>query len=274
MEGGFGGRTTASEELCRLCCGLLLGLLAGTVAARVVRSRRDRRCGGCVAVQQERRRIAQELHDVIGHGLVVIAMHSRRLPPVAPQALPLAALIDDTAQATLRDLRRVVGVLRGTEGAAAPAPAPNECSLRARLADVVGRLPGAQAVTVRVTGKEGPLPAGTEDMALQIVQESLTNALKYGGGPLTVEIGYRRDRLTVTVTNRPPRALAEAPPRLPAPFSGGQGLTGLRERVTAQGGTFLSGPRSDGGFVVHARLPLVGTPRHPRTGVGQSRETA
>jgi signal transduction histidine kinase len=247
------------------CLGLLLGLCGGAVAARALGAGRDRRCGQCASVQQERRRIAQELHDVIGHGLVVIAMHSRRLPPVAPQALPLATLIDDTAQATLRDLRRVVGVLRGTP----PAPPPGG-SLRLRVSDIVGRLPGPQPVTVKVTGKETQLPAETEATALQVVQESLTNALKYGGGPLTVEIGYRRDRLTVTVTNRPPPP-STTPPRPTGPFTGGQGLPGLRARITAQGGTFLYGPQPDGGFVVHARLPLTGS---PSPGLPDHQETA
>ena len=102
----------------------------------------------------------------------------------------------------------------------------------------------------RLSGQPYPLPAAVDLAAYRVVQESLTNVHKHGGGAARVRLAYQPDELTVEVDN-------DAGPGQPAaPVPGtGHGLLGMRERVTAVGGTMQAGPRINGGFVVRAVLP-------------------
>ncbi|WP_147267982.1 sensor histidine kinase [Spongiactinospora rosea] len=212
------------------------GPVAGAVAAEVLR---------------ERRRIARELHDTVGHGLLMIAMQARRLPPLAPQARPVAESIDDMVRVVLADMRRTVGVLRGDRAQAAPDRAD---PLSAQVATVVSQVPHDEPggpVELAISGAERRLPEPVEAIALRVVREGLTNALKHGdGSTVRVRLGFGGDRLSVSVRNGCGRPAGYVPRA-----AGGHGLAGLRESVITEGGGFVCGPLTSGGFVVQAWLP-------------------
>jgi signal transduction histidine kinase len=108
---------------------------------------------------------------------------------------------------------------------------------------------------VRVSGARRPLPAPVDLAAYRIIQESLTNAIRYAA-PATATIGleFTEDRLEITVTDT-----GRGPTEGYADGAGGHGLVGMRERATAMGGTLQAGPGAHGGFRVRACLP-TGTP--------------
>jgi signal transduction histidine kinase len=104
------------------------------------------------------------------------------------------------------------------------------------------------AVSVHRGGEAVPLPPAVDLSAYRIVQEALTNVLKHAGAAsATVTVDFRADGLHLTV---------EDDGRAHSPSGGGQGLIGMRERVTLFGGELTAGPRPEGGFSVRARLPV------------------
>jgi signal transduction histidine kinase len=105
---------------------------------------------------------------------------------------------------------------------------------------------------LQVSGEVHEVSAGIDLAAYRVVQEALTNALKHGGGHTEVTLRYDDDQLAVTVSDRGDGAPG------PRVEGGGHGLVGMRERVRVIGGEVQAGPRSGGGFEVHARLPLQG----------------
>jgi signal transduction histidine kinase len=108
-------------------------------------------------------------------------------------------------------------------------------------------------VSLRVEGEPAALPAGVDLAAYRIVQEALTNAAKHGGGTRAwVVVRYGEQAVEVEIGDDGRGADA-----MPVPgSSGGHGLIGMRERVALYGGTLRLGPRPNGGFTVHARLPI------------------
>ncbi|KAB2349043.1 sensor histidine kinase [Actinomadura rudentiformis] len=221
---------------------------------------------------RERARIAQDMHDSLGHELALIAVRAGALQ-VAP-GLPerhrgQAAELRASAADATEHLREIIGVLReetghDTTGRAAEPPggAPIRPA-RESITDLVERA-RTSGIPVCLTGDAEP-PAGAAPMVVlaahRVVQEALTNAAKHApGAAVTVRLarsdggngaGKRPGATMVTVTNEPPPA---GPPLLP---SGGRGLTGLAERVRLAGGTLSTGPTADGGFQVEAELPDV-----------------
>ncbi|QLE76182.1 ATP-binding protein [Streptomyces rectiverticillatus] len=201
---------------------------------------------------RERTRIAQDMHDSLGHELSLIALRAGALQ-VAPglDATHRAAAADlrEAAAAATDRLRDIIGVLRDA-GPAAPAPlTPPDDSLRA----LVDRA-AASGLPVRARlPYETALPPLVERAAYRVVQEALTNAAKHAPGAevsVTVESGAGETAVTVVTGPGPgPTAASPAP-------GGGTGLLGLRERVALAGGEFTAGPCGDGGaFEVSARLP-------------------
>ncbi|GAA3742929.1 sensor histidine kinase [Micromonospora maritima] len=200
----------------------------------------------------ERLRVAREVHDVVGHGLAAIHLQAEialhllgRRPEQAEAAL---TAISRTSKEALDELRVTLTVVRREEPADSRAPAPG----LDQLPQLRERLAGAGVpVTVEVTGAPRPLPAAVDLAAYRVVQEALTNVLRHAG-PATaaVRVGYAPDEVTVEITDTGRGATT------PSERSGGSGLAGMRERVTALGGTFSAGPAPPGGFRVHARLPL------------------
>ncbi|WNM39552.1 sensor histidine kinase [Micromonospora halotolerans] len=204
------------------------------------------------AVADERRRIARELHDVVAHHVSVMGVLAtgarrvlRRDPDAADEAM---ATVEETGRATLRELRRLLDVLRtDAEPAAELTPQPGLTGIEALVEQV--REAGLP-VTLRVDGTPGPMEDGVALTVYRIVQEALTNALKHAGRAtalvrLTVTPGFLA--VEVTDTGRGPAPVAD---RI------GHGLVGMRERVALYGGVLRTGPRPGGGFRVYARIPL------------------
>lgn len=230
---------------------------------------RERERAARTAVDAERARIAQDLHDIVSHhvSLMVVQASAARevlasLPDEAAEAL---RAVETAGRDAMTELRHLLGVLApaqdGTEPAeadgAALAPQPS----LSRLSPLVDRIAFAGLpVEVRIAGTPRALPTGVDVTAYRIVQEALTNALRHGGGgPAEVTIRYADRYLRVEVLNRGPSVLAGAPPRprLPEPADGaGRGLLGLRERVAVYGGDLDARRRLGGGYRVRARLPL------------------
>jgi signal transduction histidine kinase len=146
----------------------------------------------------------------------------------------------------MAEMRRLLDVLIGTEAAAPLSPQPSLQHLDA-LVDQV-RSAGLP-VDVSVRGEQRPLPPGVDLAAFRIVQESLTNTLRHAGDArATVSLRYHRAGVDVEVSDDGRSG--------EAPGSAGRGLIGMRERVALYGGTMEAGPRTGGGFLVRASLPV------------------
>ncbi|MCG5472744.1 sensor histidine kinase [Micromonospora sp. LAH09] len=199
---------------------------------------------------EERLRIAQEVHDVVGHGLAAISMQAEialhLLPKRPEQAETALTAISRTSREALDELRVTLGAVRqGAERGPVPG--------LARLPALRDRLAGAGlAVDLRVVGQPWDLPAALDLTAYRVVQEALTNVLRHAGvADAEVRVDYRADEVTVEVTDRGTGAGAAF-----VDDESGHGLAGMRERVAALGGRLAAGPRTGGGFRVYARLPV------------------
>ena len=220
------------------------------------------------AIAEERARIAREMHDVVAHGMsvmVVQAAAAEHLIEGDPeQARAPLATVRETGQVSLAEMRRLLGLLRTGSGATTEdgrAPQPTLSQVPALIAQLQST---GMPVTLTVTEPEGDpvvLPPGLDLCAFRVAQESLTNALKHGGGaPTSVEIATTEAAVTLTITTHSP-ARSNRPAQLP---SGGQdsgslsghGLIGMRERVAVYGGTLTAQAQPHGGFLVHAHLPI------------------
>ncbi|MDG4808335.1 sensor histidine kinase [Micromonospora sp. WMMD1120] len=216
---------------------------------------RDRAAQARRQADEERLRIAQEVHDVVGHGLAAISMQAdialHLLPKRPEQAEVALTAISRTSREALDELRVTLGaVRRGAEREPVPG--------LARLPALRDRLAGAGlTVELRVTGTPRDLPAGVDLAAYRVAQEALTNVLRHAGvARAEVTVGYRADGISIEVTDR-----GAADQRAGATPAGapGHGLAGMRERVAALGGRLATGPRVDGGFRVYAELPTEPT---------------
>ena len=158
-------------------------------------------------------------------------------------------VIEATGKDALREMRRLLGVLRTVDESALMEPQPS-------LAELPDLLERAAATGLRpqleITGEQVRLPAAIDLSAYRIIQEALTNALKHGG-PCDVRVGvhYLPDGLSMEIRNTPRRNAPSV-----ATERGGHGVVGMRERVAMCGGTLTAGPNSAGEFVVAARLPV------------------
>ncbi len=225
--------------------------LAESAAVRAtIRERQARE-----AVMDERVRIARELHDMVAHSVTVMVIQAgvvrRRLDAGLPVDPQLLHSIEASGREAVGELRRTLGLLRGEGADTAQPPAGLD-----RLDELVAQVREAGlAVTVRRLGEPVPLLPAVDLSAYRIAQEALTNVLKHAGpATATVTVDHRADGLHLEIEN-------SGAPVVPA--GGGQGLIGMRERVTLFGGDLDAGPRDGGGFVVRARLPVAphrGTP--------------
>ncbi|GAA3372338.1 histidine kinase [Streptomyces sannanensis] len=232
------------------------------------------------ARREERTRIAREMHDVVAHRVSLMVVHATALQAVAlkdPQkAVKNAALVGDMGRQALTELREMLGVLRSpvSKPKEEPAPAPEAQAVQAAqaarvapaveeagpsLADLealVGQSREAgMTVVLSVQGDPRLYAPVVEQTAYRVVQEALTNVHKHAAGAETwVRLAHRGGEVAMQVENGPSDAAARDA-GLP---SGGNGLVGMRERVTALGGVFVSGPTDAGGFRVSAVLPASG----------------
>jgi signal transduction histidine kinase len=226
------------------------GLLVKTRAAARENRRAQLAAEQVVVVEQERNRIARDMHDVVAHSLAVViaqadgARYSRATDPEAVD--DALTTISSTAREALGDVRLLLGQLRHSQDAG-PQPA---------LADL-GRLveqlrSSGLLIVLHEHGDPLSLPSGQQLAVYRIVQEALTNALRHGdiGREVVVDLDWSMDAAAVTITN----AVA-SPSREPRH---GHGLAGMRERALLVGGTFSAG--LDGSrFVVRARIPMLVT---------------
>ena len=200
-------------------------------------------------VTEERLRIARELHDVVAHHISVINVQSgvarhlvRSDPDAANEAL---GHVRDASAVVLSEMVTILGLLRTAEDTPSAQPAPGLAQADA-LVESVRR--SGLTVSWCVTGSPCDLGPSVDLTAYRLVQEALTNAGKHGLGSAEVTVDYRAESVVLDVTN---------PVSSAAVVSGqGHGLIGMRERVSAVGGTLEIGPLGEGRFGVHAELPL------------------
>ena len=213
-------------------------------------------------MDEERLRIARELHDVVAHTMATINVQAGMAahvladqPEVAAEALQTIRIASKDG---LRELRAILNVLRQADEGDPTQPAPGLAQLDA----LVSRAEGAGLpVTLRQSGTPRELPAPVDLTAYRIVQESLTNVIRHAGpATATVLICYEDASVQIEVTDTGlgpgPQPLADG--ALGA--GGGYGLTGMRERASAVGGVIAAGPGPAGGFRVTARLPAPPQP--------------
>jgi signal transduction histidine kinase len=227
------------------------------------------------AVLEERARIARELHDVVAHHMSLIAVQAEtapyRLTAMGDEAGGEFGSISAQAREALREMRRLLGVLRSEPGLPTGGPsggpgggpggtglgAPLDLAPQPGLADVAGLVDGVRraGVTVHLSLLDVPgVAPGVGLCAYRIVQEALSNATRHApGAEVTVAIRQDGDQLDLSVGNGPPRSAGRG-------HGSGQGLVGMRERVDLLAGSLTTGTTPDGGFRVHARLPLTPTP--------------
>jgi signal transduction histidine kinase len=224
--------------------------LAGELHEAAVRARERRAAEAERAVAEERRRIAREMHDVVAHSvsvMVVQAGGARRILEREPaRAQEAARLIAGTGRDAVVELRRLLGVLQFDEG---PPPTLDGLGTLVERARAAG-LP----VALTIEGERRALPAGVELAAYRVIQEAITNAIKYAGAaPTDVLVLYGADDVRVHVRDRGPGRDAAR-----AVGGGGHGLLGMRERVRVFGGELHTGRCAGGGFEVRARIPVEG----------------
>jgi signal transduction histidine kinase len=202
-------------------------------------------------VEQERLRIARELHDAVGHHVALISVQAGatsylldRDPGKARESLEH---IQQASEAALEELRLAVGLLR-QPGDHDPVDPPGGL---ARLDELISSFTATGLrVTCRVTGQARPLPEATDLTAYRVIQESLTNTAKHAAGaPATIRLAYRQGVLALAIEDEGPPAAGNSEP------VAGHGIIGMRERATAVGGWLTAGPRDGGGFQVVAELP-------------------
>ncbi|PRY45071.1 sensor histidine kinase [Umezawaea tangerina] len=209
-----------------------------------------RRLTAELATAAERSRIARELHDVVTHHVTAMVVQADaaqfQLDTAPDRVVEGLVSISGTGRRAMTELRYLLGVLEATGESTtrkASLGSPQDLVEQARQS--------GQPVELTESGDPRPMAVGVELAVYRVVQESLTNALKYAHGkPTAVRVDRGAEWVGIEVTTAGP---ATAGPGLP---SGGRGLSGLRERVTLLGGELTAAGQPDGGFGVRARIPL------------------
>ncbi|MFC9326710.1 sensor histidine kinase [Kitasatospora sp. NPDC057015] len=199
---------------------------------------------------EERLRMARELHDILAHSISLIHLQAgvalELLDTRPEQARTALTTIKSASKEALGEVRQVLGTLRSPDAAAPRGPAPGLARLD-ELVEQAGR--AGLTVAVRVAGRPRTPAAGADLTAFRIVQEALTNVIRHSAARrAAVLLDWEdADALTVQVDDPGPAGHGDA-------GGSGSGLVGMRERVAAFGGTLEAGPRPDGGFRVRATL--------------------
>ncbi len=224
------------------------------IRERAERAERTREEEARRRVAEERLRIARDLHDVVAHHIALVNVQAGvaahvmdKRPDQAKEAL---SHVREASRSALNELRATVGLLRQSGDPEAPTePAPG----LDLLDELVGtfRSAGLQVEVAR-TDQGSTLPAAVDLAAYRVIQEALTNVQKHAGTEAKAEVSVVRVGPNVEVTVLDSGRRDDTAP-VPG---GGHGLIGMRERVTALGGTLTTGPRYGGGFRVHAILPV------------------
>ena len=201
------------------------------------------------ALEAERARIARDLHDAVAHAVSLMVLKAEAGEAVldADPARTRAQLtsIQETGRQALGELARLLGMLRTTE--------PDGPTAQPRVAQLPALVDGVRRagldVHLRTDGAARVLEPGVDLTVYRIVQEALTNALKHGraGGRADVVLRYAADAIAVEVVSDRSGSQNGG--------GGGQGLVGMRERVSLYGGTLRAGPTVGGRFSVSAKVP-------------------
>ena len=213
-------------------------------------------------VDNERLRIAREVHDTVAHAIAIINVQAGvtaylldKRPERAREAL---VTIEQQSAQALHEMRAVLGVLRDSENGRVPVPGlgqVNDLATMAREAGLDVKLDVPEAVT--------PLPSAVDHTVYRILQESITNVIRHVGPTrVTVALDYGTDAVEVRVTDEggqdaPINGAAALPVVHRKGPESGRGIIGMRERCALLGGELTAGPRQSGGFEVKARLPLA-----------------
>jgi signal transduction histidine kinase len=212
-----------------------------------------RKLAADAAAAAERTRIARELHDVVTHHVTVMVVQADATQFLADDRNRVVAgftTIGESGRRALAELRHMLAVLE------APGDAAARTSAEGTIKDLVdqARLAGQPIDLV----EEGETPALSEALRLavyRVVQEGITNAVKYANGqPTEVRTVYLDGHLAVEVINA--AAAAPLPERTRRALSGGRGLSGLKDRVATLGGEVTAMPQPDGGFRLRAVIPI------------------
>ncbi|MFE6763089.1 sensor histidine kinase [Streptomyces sp. NPDC057689] len=200
----------------------------------------------------ERARIARELHDVVTHHVtaMIVQAEAARYLTAAPDRLDGAlSSVTDTGRRAVNDLRHLLDLLDPGHGAGAREPSAG------RIRDLVEQARRAgQDVEFSEEGSPAESAGSADLVAYRVVQEALTNALKYAqGSRISVLVRHGGGEIAVAVDTDGSGGRAEVP------AGSGRGLAGLRERVGVLGGEFSAEPGPEGGFVVRARIPSGST---------------
>lgn len=204
-----------------------------------------------LAVLSERHRIAREMHDVVAHSVSLMVVQAgaarRMLDSDVEDSREALLAVEGVGREALAELRRVLGLLRGTSEPLGLRPQPGTAQLGSLVAATRG---AGLEVDLQVEGEPSPLHAGVDLAVYRMVQEALTNAVKHARATrASVRLVWSSDALDVEVLDDGPGPLV--------PVQGGHGLAGMRERLAAYGGELEAGPRAGGGFAVLGRIPLA-----------------
>ena len=218
---------------------------------RADRLEREREEEARLVVAEERARIARELHDIVGHSVSVMTVQAAGvrslLKPEQEREREALLIIEQTGREALAEMRRMVDVLRRPEEAPALAPQPS----LGHVDRLVSQARDAGLpVELRIEGDPVQLSAGVDLTAYRLVQEGLTNAIKHArAGHAEVVVRYSNRNVELTVSDD---GSGDGDGE-----KGGNGLVGMRERVSVYGGELDAGPRPEGGYRLHATLPLT-----------------
>ncbi|MEU4422441.1 sensor histidine kinase [Actinoplanes sp. NPDC024001] len=228
-------------------------VIAAEAVDRAELAERTREQEARARVDEERLRIAREVHDTVAHAIAIINVQSgvtaHVLDKRPEQARAALQVIERTSSRALHEMRAVLGVLRDGDDDLAPLPGLGqigELAAKARQAGLDVDFPGGPPPA------EVPTAVGTA--VYRIVQESITNVIRHAGTTrVTVAVDYGADAVRVRVADEGPR-----PGCAPCGADGpGRGILGMRERCQLLGGELEAGPLPGGGFAVTARLPLT-----------------
>jgi signal transduction histidine kinase len=216
--------------------------------AAILEQEREQRAREAIA--EERARIARELHDIVAHGVSTMVLQvggvRRRLTPDQRAELDVLMNVEETGRRSLVEMHRMLGIMRQADNGNLLSPQPG----LGRLDELAESMRAAGLpVELRKEGEQVDLPSGLDLSAYRIIQEALTNALKHAGpARARVTVSYQPSALELEVTDDG-RGGANG-------NGGGHGLVGMRERVALFDGTLETGARPEGGYRVHAHLPL------------------
>ncbi|MGI9621524.1 MAG: sensor histidine kinase [Acidimicrobiales bacterium] len=230
--------------------------LARRVVLAAVRSVVDRHSASQRSISEERSRIARDMHDVVAHGMTVIAVQAAAAQGLAhtdpDKAVEVMARVEGVGRESLTEMQRMLGVLgNGEDEAAVLVPHPTLSDVPVVVAQ---RARSGMATQLSVSGQERDLPPGITLAAVRIVQEALDNVPGHAGSGTSarVHVDYLPDSVLIEVTDNEGSVKRT--------MSGGgvcDALIGIRERVRIYGGEFSAGFQPGGKYSVRAVLPVA-----------------